>query len=118
MLDFFGGTVGALLDIDLVASLLTRSATLQFTGPGSERAAVELFDNPSPIWPGRVIRAEIEKVDEGLRASWYRWRRRTPSWSVYTAAVARELAVRYPEMTVTFTKRRLPAAVVNERDRP
>ena len=118
MLDFFGGALNALFDIDLVASLLTRSATLHLSGPGSERATVELFDDPSPVWPGRAARAQIEKVDEGLRVSWYRWRRRTPSWSVYTAHVTRELAVRYPDMTVTVTKRKLPAAMADERDRP
>jgi hypothetical protein len=118
MLDILGGAFSALLDIDLVASLLTRSATLHLSGAGSERAAVELLDDPSPVWPGGAARAQVEKVDGDLRVSWYRWRRRTPSWSVYTAHVTRELTVRDPDMTVTVTKRKLPAAMADERDRP
>jgi hypothetical protein len=118
MLDILGGAFSALLDIDLVASLLTRSATLHLSGAGSERAAVELLDDPSPIWPGRAARAQVEKVDGDLQVSWYRWRRRTPSWSAYTGQLDRELARRYPDLTVTVTKGRLPAAMVDERDRP
>jgi hypothetical protein len=118
MLDILGGAFSALLDIDLVASLLTRSATLHLSGAGSERAVVELLDDPSPIWPGGAARAQVEKVDGDLRVSWYRWRRRTPSWSAYTGQLDRELARRYPDLTVTVTKGRLPAAMVDERDRP
>ncbi|HCT14601.1 MAG TPA: hypothetical protein DIW82_07375 [Corynebacterium nuruki] len=118
MLDILGGAFSALLDIDFVASLATRSATVHLSGPGSGRAARELLADPSPAWPGRVVRAQVETVDDGLRVSWYRWRRRTPSWSAYTGQLDRELARRYPELTVTVTKGRLPAAMVDERDRP
>lgn len=110
--------IDCLLSIDVLASLLTRSATVRVNGRDAGGVATVLSRDPTPVWPGQVSRAQVEKTDDGVRVSWYRWRRRTPSWRDYTRQVDRELHLLFPGTTVTVGKGRFPAAMANERYRP
>ncbi|MGN0094806.1 MAG: hypothetical protein ACI38U_01970 [Corynebacterium sp.] len=74
-------------------------------GTGDVAAIAEsLARNPADVWPGRVARAEVTDVDDGVRVTWRRIRRNGPSWDNYVRDTTRALTNRYPGSTSTSTE--------------
>lgn len=119
-MSFVGDLFTDLSIVELFFDLTTRSARIRFTGQDTEvdTAGKELFRDPTPLWPGDVTRAEVDRIDDGVQVSWYRWRRRTPSREEYTRQVQRRVDDLYPDLSVTVEWVKHPVAMVNERYRP
>ena len=119
-MSFVGDLFTDLVIVELFFDLTTRSAKIRFTGQDAEvdAAAKELFRDPTPLWPGEVTRAEVDRIDDGLQVSWYRWRRRTPSWVEFSRQVQHHVYDIYPDLDLTVERVKHPVAMVNERYRP
>ncbi|MGO3362706.1 MAG: hypothetical protein ACTIL2_09725 [Corynebacterium sp.] len=111
--------------LDLLDDIAGGSARISIRAEDAESLASALLDDPTPVWPGTVRRASVERITkdtpEGtavVRVTWRRLSHGSPSWKNYAAQVPRLITEQFPDCSVEVEKIRRPRIIGVERDRP